>query len=126
MSVLASDHIEQTRVRSARGKAAGLSGIAFALAYLIGSASLNAPLRGSDQKIVEFWSDGGNQTAAVISMYCLAIAGLLFLVFMANLRARLAARDSGSTKLSGIVSGSGLVFVVMLLFSRLAPRGSRS
>jgi hypothetical protein len=120
MSALASDHIEQTRVRSAHGKVAGLSGVAFALAYLIGTASLNAPLRGSDQKIVEFWSDGGNQTAAVISMYCFAIAGLLFLVFMSNLRARLATRDAGSTKLSEIVFGSGLVFVVMLFVSGVA------
>ena len=120
MSALASDHLEQTLVRSARGKLAGLSGIGFALAYLIGTASLNAPLRGSDQKIVEFWSDGGNQTAAVISMYCFAIAGLLFLVFMSNLRARLASRDTGSTKLSEIVFGSGLVFVVMLFVSGVA------
>jgi hypothetical protein len=120
MSALASDHLEQTLVRSARGKLAGLSGIGFALAYLIGTASLNAPLRGSDQKIVEFWSDGGNQTAAVISMYCFAIAGLLFLVFMSNLRARLATLDTGSAKLSEIVFGSGLVFVVMLFVSGVA------
>jgi MFS family permease len=120
MSALASDHLEQTIVRSARGKAAGLSGIGFALAYLIGTASLNAPLSGTDQKIVEFWSDGGNQTAAVISMYCFAIAGLLFLVFMSNLRARLATLDTRSTKLSEIVFGSGLVFVVMLFVSGVA------
>jgi hypothetical protein len=120
MSALASDHLEQTLVRSARGKAAGLSGIGFAIAYLIGTASLNAPLSGTDQKIVEFWSDGGNQTAAVISMDCFAIAGLLFLVFMSNLRARLATLDTGSTKLSEIVFGSGLVFVVMLFVSGVA------
>ncbi|MDQ1456056.1 MAG: hypothetical protein QOH28_1676 [Actinomycetota bacterium] len=120
MSALASDHLEQTLVRSARGKAAGLSGIGFALAYLIGTASLNAPLSGTDQKIVEFWSDGGNQTAAVISMYCFAIAGLLFLVFMSNLRVRLATLDTRSTKLSEIVFGSGLVFVVMLFVSGVA------
>jgi hypothetical protein len=120
MSALASDHLEQTIVRSARGKAAGLSGIGFAIAYLIGTASLNAPLSGTDQKVVEFWSDGGNQTAAVISMYCFAIAGLLFLVFMSNLRARLVTLDTGSTKLSEIVFGSGLVFVVMLFVSGVA------
>jgi hypothetical protein len=120
MSALASDHLEQTLVRSARGKAAGLSGIGFAIAYLIGTASLNAPLSGTDQKIVEFWSDGGTQTAAVISMYCFAIAGLLFLVFMSNLRARLATLNTGSTKLSEIVFGSGLVFVVMLFVSGVA------
>jgi hypothetical protein len=120
MSAIASDHLEQTLVRSARGKAAGLSGIGFAIAYLIGTASLNAPLSGTDQKIVEFWSDGGNQTAAVISMYCFAIAGLLFLVFMSNLRARLVTLDTGSTKLSEIVFGSGLVFVVMLFVSGVA------
>jgi hypothetical protein len=120
MSALASDHLEQTIVRSARGKAAGLSGIGFAIAYLIGTASLNAPLSGTDQKIVDFWSDGGNQTAAVVSMYCFAIAGLLFLVFMSSLRARLATLDTGSTKLSEIVFGSGLVFVVMLFVSGVA------
>jgi len=120
MSALASDHLEQTLVRSGRHKAAGLSGAGFALAYLIGTASLNAPLSGTDQKIVEFWSDGGNQTAAVISMYCFAIAGLLFLVFMSNLRARLVARDNESKKVSEIVFGSGLVFVVMLFVSGVA------
>ena len=78
MSALASDRIESTLARRLNGKVAALSGAAFALAYLIGTASLNAPLRGSDQKIVEFWSDSGNQTIAVISMYCFAIAGLVF------------------------------------------------
>ena len=113
MSAVASDRIEGTVVRPTHGRVAALSGIAFAIAYLIGTASLNAPLRGTDQKIVEFWSDSGNQTLAVISMYCFAIAGLVFLVFMSNLRAFLAARGTASTKLSEIVFGSGLVFVVM-------------
>jgi hypothetical protein len=120
MSAVASDRIEGTVVRPTHGRVAALSGIAFAIAYLIGTASLNAPLRGTDQKIVEFWSDSGNQTLAVISMYCFAIAGLVFLVFMSSLRAFLAARGTASTKLSEIVFGSGLVFVVMLFVSGVA------
>jgi hypothetical protein len=120
MSALAADRIERTDVRPAHGRVAALSGIGFSIAYLIGTASLNAPLRGTDQKIVEFWSDSGNQTVAVISMYCFAIAGLMFLAFMSNLRAFLAARGAASTKLSEIVFGSGLVFVVMLFVSGVA------
>ena len=120
MSALASDRSEATVVPRATGKVAALSGAAFALAYLIGTASLNAPLRGSDQKIVEFWSDSGNQTIAVISMYCFAIAGLIFLVFMSHLRAFLTASGTASTRLSEIVFGSTLVFVVMLFVSGVA------
>lgn len=120
MSALASDRIETTLVRPAPGKLAALSGAVFALAYLLGTASLNAPLKGSDQKIVQFWSDSGNQTVAVISMYCFAIAGLVFLVFMSHLRAFLAESGSASTRLSEIVFGSGLVFVVLLFVSGVA------
>jgi hypothetical protein len=120
MSAVVSDRIEATLVRPAQGKLAALSGIAFAIAYLIGTASLNAPLQGSDQKIVAFWSDSGNQTTAVISMYCFAIAGLVFLVFMSHLRAFLAVSDTTSTRLSEIVFGSGIVFVVMLFVSGVA------
>jgi hypothetical protein len=120
MSALASDRIEATLVRRAPGRAAALSGVTFAIAYLIGTASLNAPLTGSDQKIVEFWSDSGNQTAAVISMYCFAIAGLVFLVFMSHVRAFLAAGDNASSRLSEVVFGSSLVFVAMLFLSGVA------
>ncbi len=120
MSALASDPIEATLVRPAPWKAAALSGIAFAIAYLIGTASLNAPLQGSDQAIVEFWSDSGNQTIAVISMYCFAIAGLVFLVFVSHLRSFLGASGTASTRLSEVVFGSSLVFVVLLLVSGVA------
>jgi hypothetical protein len=120
MSALASDRIERTLVRPVQGRVAALSGIAFAITLLAGTASLNAPLRGTDQKIVEFWSDSGNQTLAVISMYCFAIAGLVFLVFVSNLRAFLAASGAASAKLSELVFGSSLVFVVMLFVSGVA------
>jgi hypothetical protein len=120
MSALASDRIERTVARPAQGRVAALSGVAFAIAYLIGTASLNAPLKGTDQKIVEFWSDPGNQMVSVISMYCFAIAGLLFLVFMSNLRAFLAGNGTASARLSELVFGSGLVFVVMLFVSGVA------
>ena len=41
-------------------------------------------------------------------------------VFMSNLRARLATRNIASSKLSEVVFGSGLVFVVMLFVSGVA------
>lgn len=120
MSALASDRIAATRVRTAHARATALTGIAFAVFYLLGTASLNAPHGGSDQKIIEFWSDSGNQTTAVISMYLFAVAGLVFLVFISQLRAFLASAATSSSRLSELVFGSSLVFVALLFVSGVA------
>ncbi|MEP6811563.1 MAG: hypothetical protein ABI990_01100 [Actinomycetota bacterium] len=100
-------------VRPRRAWAAAATGAAFAFFYLIGTASLNAPHGGSDQKIVDWWSKSGHQIDALVSMYSFAIAGLVFLVFMTQMRSFLAAKG----RLSEIVSSSSIVFVVMLFVS---------
>ena len=57
MSAIAT-HPAGAAVRPARAWAAAATGAAFAFFYLIGTASLNAPHGGSDQKIVDWWSKG--------------------------------------------------------------------
>ena len=74
-----------TNGRAARR--AGRSGVRGALS--LGTAILNIPLGASDQKLVAWWSDGGNQVTAIISMYTFVLAGLCFLAFLVQLRSRL-------------------------------------
>jgi hypothetical protein len=119
MSSLASNRIHTSAVRATSRGAAAFTGIAFAVVYLLGTASLNAPHGGSDQKIVQWWSDSGHQTTAVVSMYLFAIAGLVFLVFLGHLRSFLASTGAASGRLSELVFGSSLVFVAMLFVSAL-------
>jgi len=116
MSAIAT-HSAGVAVRPARAWAAAATGAAFAFFYLIGTASLNAPHGGSDQKIVDWWSKGSHQIDAIISMYSFAIAGLVFLVFITQVRSFLAAKGNASSRLLEIVSSSGTVFVVMLFVS---------
>ena len=97
-----------------------VAGAAFALLFFLGTAMLDIPLGLSDAETVAWWSDSGNQTTAVVSMYCFAIAGLCFLVFLVQLRSRLLAAEGGAGALTTLVVASGTVFVAMLLVAAMA------
>ncbi len=109
-----------TRVRG--GRAGAIAGLAFSLLFLLGTAMLNIPLGASDEKLVAFWSDSGNQVTSIISMYSFVLAGLCFLVFLVQLRSRLLAAEGGDGRLSALVVASGGVFVTMLIVAA-ASRG---
>lgn len=109
-----------TRVRG--GRAGAIAGLAFSLLFLLGTAMLNIPLGASDEKLVAFWSDSGNQVTSIISMYSFVLAGLCFLVFLVQLRSRLLAAEGGDGRLSALVVASGGVFVAMLIVAA-ASRG---
>jgi hypothetical protein len=119
MSAIAT-HSAGVAVRPTRAWAAASTGAAFAFFYLIGTASLNAPHGGSDQKIVDWWSKSGHQIEAIISMYSFAIAGLVFLVFMTHVRSFLAGKGTVSSRLSELIASSSTVFVVMLFVAAVA------
>ena len=78
-----------TTTRTAGGKLGAIAGLAFAFLFFMGTAMLNIPRGTSDAKLVAWWADSGNQTTAVVSMYFFAVAGLVFLLFLAKLRSRL-------------------------------------
>jgi hypothetical protein len=111
--------VELDAPRSAVG---ALAGLAFSLFFFVGVAMLNTPEGASDAELVAWWSDSGNQTAAVVSMYLFVLAGLCFLVFLVKLRSRLLAAEGGAGELSALVVASGVVFVSML-FVAAAARG---
>jgi hypothetical protein len=111
-----------TTTRTAGGKLGAIAGLVFALLFLMGTAMLNIPRGTSDAKLVAWWADSGNQTTAVVSMYFFAVAGLVFLLFLAKLRSRLLVVEGGTGELTSLVVGSGAVFVAMLLVAA-ASRG---
>jgi hypothetical protein len=108
--------------RTAGGRLGALAGLAFAVLFLMGTAILNIPRGVSDQKLIAWWSDSGNQLTAVVSMYCFVLAGLCFLAFLVQLRSRLLAAEGGAGALTTLVVASGAVFVAML-FVAAASRG---
>jgi hypothetical protein len=91
-----------------------LAGVGFAIFFFIGVAMLETPENASDQELVAWWSDSGNRTSAVVSMYLFVLAGLCFLVFLVALRSWLLAAEGGRGDLTALVFGSGLVFVSLL------------
>jgi hypothetical protein len=119
-----------TTIEAARAPRAGLAGTRigaaagalFALCLFAGVAMLGIPRGATDQELVRWWSDRGNQATAVVSMYLFVLGGLSFLVFLAKLRSRLLEAEGGAGELTSLAFASGVVFVAML-FVAAASRG---
>lgn len=108
--------------RTAGSRIGALAGLAFAFCFFVGVAMLEIPAGAADEELVAWWSDSGNQTTAVVSMYLFVLAGLCFLVFLVKLRSRLLAAEGGTGELTALVLAGGIVFVSMLIFAA-ASRG---
>lgn len=109
-----------TAGQTVRARLAAVAGIASAVAFLIGIAVLNVPTKATDTELVQWWSESSHQLEALVSMISFTTAGLLFVVFLAHLRTRLAAAEGGAGTLTNIVSHAGLLFVAMLFVSATA------
>jgi len=107
---------------SAGTRVGAAAGTLFALCLFAGVAMLGIPRGATDQELVSWWSDSGNQATAVVSMYLFVLAGLSFLVFLAKLRTRLLEAEGGAGELTSLAFASGVVFVAML-FVAAASRG---
>jgi len=101
-------------------RAAALLSAAFALFLFLGVASINVPLKVSDQEMVDWWSKSSNQSAAIASMYFVAISAIAFAIFITYLRDRLNG-DNGTAGNSMYAVGLG--FAVLLLVAA-AARGA--
>ena len=73
-------------------RAAALTGVAFAVLFFLGTASLDQP-RNADAELITWWSGSGNQITAAVSMYLFAAAALSFLGFLTHLCARIRAAE---------------------------------
>ena len=108
--------------RLAGTRVGATAGIVFALCLFAGVALLEIPRGATDQELVRWWSDRGNQTAAVVSMYLFVLAGVSFLVFLAKLRSRLLGAEGGAGELTSLAVAGGTLFAAML-FVAAAARG---
>jgi hypothetical protein len=113
MSATALTHT-RTAVRSLGTSVPAVAGILSALAFLIGTAVLNVPMKASDSELERWWSSDSHQLDALASMVGFTAAGLLFLVFLAYLRTRLHAAEGGAGTLTTIAFSAGLLFVATL------------
>ena len=59
--------------RSRRGRGRRV----FAVLFFLGTAMLDIPHGLGDEETAAWWADSGNQTTAVVSMYCFAVRGAL-------------------------------------------------
>ena len=122
MSATATVESERARTKTIGGRIGAIAGGAFALLFFLGVAMLEIPESATDRELTAWWSDGGNQLTAVVSMYLFVLAGLCFLVFLVKLRSRLLTAEGETGELSALVTASGAVFVSML-FVAAASRG---
>lgn len=122
MSATATVDTGTARTARTGGRIGAVAGGAFALLFFVGVAMLDIPQGASDEKLVAWWSESGNQLTAVASMYIFVLAGLCFLVFLVTLRSRLLAAEGGSGELTALIVGSGVLFVAML-YVAAATRG---
>ena len=90
--------------------------------FFFGTASLNPPMSATDQEVIDWWNDSGNQTMAIVSMYAFMFAGLFFLIFVTYLRVRLSGSGQDASILSTLMFAAGVMFATMLAASG-ASRG---
>jgi hypothetical protein len=92
-----------------------LAGVAFALLLLFALASVDPLVEATDQELIDWWTDTGNQRATAISTYFFIGAAGCFLVFLAGLRARLAVAEGGAAALTGLAFAAGVCFTAVIL-----------
>ena len=92
-----------------------LAGVAFALLLLFALASVDPLVEATDQELIDWWADSGNQRDMAFSMYFFIGAAGCFLVFLAGLRARLAVAEGGAGALTGLVFAAGVCFAAVIL-----------
>jgi len=95
------------------GRGAGVAGIVSAVLMFVSAALGSTPDEGSatDQRLIDFYTDSGNQSRVYLAALLGFAAGLLFLWFLVGLRDRLARVEPSG--LPSLVFAAGLVFVVL-------------
>ena len=102
-----------------------LAGLAFAVLY---AAFTLTPLMElpegaySDQRVIALYADAGSRTGIVVGGLIVGLAGVVLLVFLADLRRRLADGAADAT-LPSLAFGAGLIYVVMLFVAGNAWAG---
>ncbi len=104
---------DATRTRWTFERGAGVAGLVAALLMFASAALGSTPDEGSatDQRLIDFYADSGNQNRIYLAALLGFAAGLLFLWFLVGLRDRLSRVEVSG--LPSLVFAAGLVFVVL-------------
>ena len=94
-----------------------LAGVAFAVLLFVSVAVVDPLREGTNQEFTDWWSDSGNQGASVLSMYTRLLAVPFFLVFLAQVRAKL--RGNEEHDWNGLVFGAGIAFATAVAISAI-------
>lgn len=106
-------------------KLAALAGVVFAVTFVAGImlAAGNGDTKPSDEAVLKWWSDSGNQTTVLIGAYLLAISAVAFIWLIASVRGRLIAGGGTRGQLDVVVLMAGTAFAAMLLAGLAALAG---
>ncbi len=93
---------------------AALAGVGFAILWFVSVASVDPQRSRTDQELLTWWSDSGNQDAMIVSMFAMLVAALVFLVFLVQLCHLLRSAGGIGERWNGLVFGGGLGFVALI------------
>ena len=100
---------------------AGICAIVFSVLFFLGVTMPGLPDYKVTKKypdpaahLTSFYANHGNRTRLVVAAYLMAVAGLVFLVFLAHLRDRLRGAEGEAGGSAGLVFAAGAVFVAMI------------
>lgn len=97
------------------GRFGAVSGIVFAVLFVLGVMLTNLPSGGeSEETVMEFYADSGNRVMVMVAVYLLILAGIAFLCFVSSLHRGLRQAEGDSGSLATVALGGGIVFVAML------------
>lgn len=104
-----------TRKSSFLDTAGAIAGIIFAVLLLFGLASVDPLREATDEELVQWWSESGNQRDTLISLFFMLASIPFFLFFLTSLRARLAAAERHGESLTNFVFAAGICFAAVVL-----------
>ena len=96
-----------------------LAGFAFAVLIFVSVAVVDPLRQATDQELRAWWTESGLLRDSVVSMHLKLGGGACFLVFLAQLRARLHAADPACPWLD-LMYGAGIVFVATFSVGAIA------
>lgn len=75
---------------------AAFCGVAFAILFMLSVMAINVPHGGTDQEFIDWYADGGNRSASIISGYLMFGTAVTFIMLFSYLRDRLDQDGTGA------------------------------
>lgn len=108
--------MESTPTLNNRGaRLARWAGIGSAITLFMSVFVLNVPPKATDKEMIDWWAKSGNRVSAIVSMYLLGVAAVLFLAVLGRIRASVVQKANASQQTSDFIFGVGIVYAASLV-----------